>query len=300
MCSILGQFYHDYWGRCRDEIHVSTRVIWSYNLYTEEWRKHEIPGTSSAPEPFFGAIAAAIDKTIYTFGGNSATGNPLWNLSKTKEGCFTWSFNKPHCKKKSPSPRTGHTGWEYAGKLWIFAGHGVSPADYLNDHGDIEGSLFKRNNQLLCFDSNIEMWTNPQCFGSIPTPRSDHASAIIHDKVWIFGGIRNDYDILGDMFELRMSSFTWSQIQTAKAQPSARADCTLTDAADDKLVLHGGLPQAFTQIPQSDTWIMDLTFIFLEAVHIKKKSSPEVAQRIHRPEQQRYYYWWQQTFSRHV
>ena len=48
---------------CRNEI-VSTRVIWSYNLYTEEWREHEIPNTSWAPVPFQGAVAAAIDKTI--------------------------------------------------------------------------------------------------------------------------------------------------------------------------------------------------------------------------------------------
>ena len=83
-------------GQCTYK--VSTRVIWSYNLYTEEWREHEIPDTSFAPEAFSGAVAAAIDKTIYTFGGYSATGelsNALWKLSKTKGVCFMWSSNKP-------------------------------------------------------------------------------------------------------------------------------------------------------------------------------------------------------------
>ena len=191
-------------GQCRHKI--STRVIWSYNLYTEGWRKHEIPKASCAPERLNGAVAAAIDKIIYTFGGHSATSNQqvlrstqsnaLWKLSKTKEGSFTWNTNKPECNKKSPSPRPGHTGWDYAGKLWIFAGDGDSPVNYLNDNGDIEGTPWRAvNNQLLCFDPNIEMWTNPQCFGSIPTPRSHHSSAIINDKVWIFGGI--NYHTIG-------------------------------------------------------------------------------------------------------
>ena len=50
---------------------LSTHVIWIYNLYTEEWRQHVIPDNGDAPEPFTDAVAAAIDKTIYIFGGYS-------------------------------------------------------------------------------------------------------------------------------------------------------------------------------------------------------------------------------------
>ena len=263
-CAVsLGNFIIIIGGQYRHKI--STRVIWSYNLYTEEWRKHEIPKTSCAPEPLSGAVATAFDKTIYTFGGLMTTGelsNAVWKLSKTKEGCFTWSTTKPQCEEKSPSPRIRHTGWEYAGKIWTFAGCGRSPEGYLNDNGDIESSiLFAVNNQLLCFDPNIETWTNPQCFGSIPTPRSGHASAIINDTVWIFGGNTQHFHPLGDMFELRMHSLMWSKIQTAQFHPKARAYCTLTATADDKLVLHGGLTDGQTLMPMtsSDTWIIDLT-----------------------------------------
>ena len=246
-------------GWCRNEI-ISTRVIWSYNLYTEKWRKTEIPNTSCAPEPFEGAVAAAIDNTIYTFGGLSITitghpSNELWKLSKTKEGCFTWSFNKPQCKEKSPSPRMWHTGWEYTGKLWIFGGYGASQEGYLNKHGHNEGSFL--NNQLLCFDPNIKTWKNPQCFGSIPKPRAFHASAIINDKMWLYGGCNHNVTYyLGEMFELRMSSLTWSQIRTAQFHPKPDVRCTLTAAADDKLVLHGGCTKDRLWAP---TWIMDLT-----------------------------------------
>ena len=251
-------------GGCGRQGPLSTRVIWIYNLYTEEWKEHTIPGTRCAPEPFHGAVAAAIRKTVYTFGGcNPNTFHPsnaLWKLSQTKGGCFTWSFCKSQCKEKSPSPRDGHSGWKHEGKLWIFAGVGHLPEGYLNDNGDIESGLitgFAQNNQLLCFDPNTENWTNPQCFGSIPTPRSGHASAICNDKVWLFGGNNLDLDCLGDMFELNMSSLTWCQIQMYLSCPTQRANCTLTYAAYGKLVLHGG--QTATSAPLSDTWIMDLT-----------------------------------------
>ena len=240
---------------------LSTHFIWIYNLYTEEWGNHVIPDSSCAPEPFIGAVAVAIDKIVYTFGGcteDLTVRNAVWKLSRTKGGGFSWSFY-PQCKEKSPSPRDGHTGWEYAGKLWIFAGFGHSPEGYLNHHGDIEGSLMDAsNNQLLCFDPSNENWSNPQCSGSVPTPRCGHASAIIKDTVWLFGG--HNLNILGDIYELRMNSLTWNEIQTAQPRPKARACCTLS-VTDNNLVLHGGCADELMmpQITLCDTWIMDLT-----------------------------------------
>ena len=69
------------------------------------------------------------------------------------------------------------------------------------------------------------------------------------------------------MFELRMSSLTWSQIQTAQYHPKACSQCTLTASVEDKLILHGGLAeddgftvdQTVMPITLNDTWIMDLT-----------------------------------------
>ena len=244
---------------------VLTSIIWVYNLYTEEWRKNILSDRRCAPQAFHRAVAVAIGKTIHTFSGANSNGyyidsTVLWTLSRTKEGSFTWSSNKHQCKEKAPSPRAGHTGWEYRGKLWIFAGEGYSTDGYLNGHGDNEyfrrgfPNVFK-NNQLLCYDPNTHKWTNPQCFGSIPTPRSNHACAITNDKVWLFGGENSSYDKLGDFFELRMNSVTWSQIQTGHPKPQARTSCTLTAGTNDMLVLHGGM----TSKSLHDTWIIDLT-----------------------------------------
>ena len=246
---------------------VSTRVIWVYNLYTDEWSNHVIPDTSDAPVPFQRAAAAAIDGTIYTFGGmhvDFSDYNRLWKLSRTKTGGFSWSFIETKCKKKSPSPRSGHTAWDFLGKLWIFGGHCYwwflheSPQDYLNDHGAYErlnNQLSTRNNQLLWYDPSSQSWTNPQCFGAVPSPRHGHDSTIIRNTLWLFGG-KSTSGHHNDIFELNMHSLTWTEIQTNEPSPRARRYCSLTAVTDDQLVLHGGKGNGGTM---NDTWIMDLT-----------------------------------------
>ena len=120
------------------------------------------------------------------------------------------------------------------------------------------------NNELLCYNPTIQKWTNPQCFGDVPSPRSDHASTIIKHKVWLFGGSNQDFTLHHDIFELTMHSLTWTQIQTIQPRPQARRWCTLTGLTNNQLVLHGGdsglnQSEERTEITLSDIWIMDLT-----------------------------------------
>ena len=215
---------------------------------------------SDAPELFHGAVAVAINGTIYTFIGltmDLEERNALWTLNRTETGCFTRNFVKFKGEKKSPSPRYGHAGWEYAGKLWVFGGRGLSSQHYLNDHGDniflTAGGSGVINNQLLCYDPNIHKWTNPQCFGTIPSPRSGHGCSIIKDKVWLFGGSSQNVTPHDELFELTMQSLAWTQILTVQPRPEARFLCTLTALTNNQLVLHGGLGN------EEETWIMDLT-----------------------------------------
>ena len=193
MCSTPGQLFNNFGGHFQTFEGIlhnfeSTRIIWMYNLYTEEWKKHVIPDTSDAPLPFSGAVATAIDGSIYTFGGcdtNCAiTNHDLWKLREKREG-FTWSLVATQCKEKSPSPRIGHTGWGYAGKLWIFGGVGPSPAEgYLNDHGDLidlqneYGEVC--NNQLLSYNPYTSEWINHECCGDVPSPHTCYGGRNYH------------------------------------------------------------------------------------------------------------------------
>ena len=246
----------------------STDEIWVYNLYTEEWKKEVISNKRQVPDSCLGAVAVAIEGNIYFFGAldyeNECAGNALWKLSKTESGCFTWSFMQYECEEESPSPRMRHTGWEYARTLLIFGGQGegTSLEGYLNNHGEVTEvtkEIGILNNQLLCYDPDTQMWTNPQCFGATPSPRAGPCSAIIRENVWLFGGnIGFKLDtFLDDFFQLNMQSLTWTHIQTCQPNPPVRAGCSLTATTDNQLVLHGGETEEERTL--SDTWIMDLT-----------------------------------------
>ena len=209
---------------------------------------HEI----DAPNAVTRACAAAIGADIYMFGGttsfsiNNST-NELWKL--TIQECLNWSKIEPQ-DVKLPCPRYGHSGWEYAQCLWVFGGAGRFSTEYLSDHGDI--SLLGTN-QLLCYDSSTQKWTNPQCFGSVPYPRMYHSTTVIKDKVWLFGGRPSVSH--SDLFELDMRSCTWTEIRTGQTKPGERYCSTLTAVSDRQLVLHAGISSSTTL---NDTWILDL------------------------------------------
>ena len=266
----------------------SLHVIWMYNLYTEQWDKHQIPDDHIVPPPTNCACAVVTGKDIFMFGGYARFGqvtNALWKLSwipqgtlpgtpqgmpqgiphgtpqgttqRTPQGCFLWSqIGRCESKQKCPSPRMFHSGWEYAEKLWIFGGEGRYHDGFLNVHGDFTNGV---TNQLLYFDPSSEEWQNPECFGDIPNPVHGHATAILRNKVWIFGGYEKHWkpDGFDYLYELDMNSLTWINIQTGEPRPLRRKYGSLTAATDTQLVLHGGLTNGDKGYV-SDTWVFDI------------------------------------------
>ena len=242
------------------------RTIWIFNLYTETWVTQAIPRPRKAPPTKCGASAVAIGRDIYMFGGSSwssyLTSNAVWQLRRMPEGRFVW--DKIKSKSNIVSPRCWHSGWEHAGKLWIFGGKGkYRPTRYLNDNGDfIAFNEDYVNNQLLCFDPSCQTWENPRCFGEVPKPRRSHATTTVRAKTWLFGGIGeptsdNAFD---DLFELNIDSLTWTKLLTGQPKPDKLYACTLTPLAQNQLILHGGchdidIRQGKTVHP---TWILDL------------------------------------------
>ena len=203
---------------------------------------------------------------FFLFGGRDYTiecnvTNDVWRLSATHKGCFIWSKINIKHTSKSPSPREGHTGWDYRENLYIFGGSGPPLHGYINEHGDFKLTFEIRdfqvgcNNQLLCFDPSTETWTNLKSSGSVPAPQRGHSTARIRENVWLFGG--NDQSVLHTgLFELNMHSFLWTQIQNTQTDQLARSYCTLTAVSDSQLVLHGG--KNIQRDVLSDTWILDL------------------------------------------
>ena len=183
-------------------------------------------------------------------------GNDLWKLIRMTNGCFKWQKINFDCDVKLPAPRVEHSSWEYEECLWIFGGITCNPVGYLSDY---PGGF---TNQLLCYVASTNKWTNPKCFGIVPDPRVGHNTAIINNKVWLYGGLtislQVSEDIFGlDIYELDMLSHTWTHIHTGPTKPPGRFLSSLTKLSENQLILHGGdnlKGELF-----SGTWVMDLS-----------------------------------------
>ena len=241
--------------------------IWSYNLYTEHWRKYRIPSSKSAPFALDGASAVAIGTDVYMFGGDLSNGpaNGLWRLTINKNSHFTWTKMSQKAISETPSGRREHSAWEYNGKMWVFGGYGIFSAGFLNAHGDFTGYL---NNQLLCYHPGSNTWTNPKCFGDVPSPRKRHATAIIRNTVFLYGG--SQMNSLGDFFMMNMASLFWTMIKTNRRNPGRRSALTLTAVTASQLVLHGGYTE--------EKILHDVDFqcweTCVEAIHTIQTSNP--------------------------
>ena len=138
-----------------------------------------------------------------------------------------------------------------------FGGKGPSPVDYLNEHGDfiLNSSFSGINNQLFCYCPTTQTWTNVKCYGDVPSPRLDAATANIQDDVWLCGGTTQNNSHSYDLYELNMLSLVWTKIETAMPRPHATAGASLTPISASQLVLvyYDGLPRT---LPRS--WVFDI------------------------------------------
>ena len=229
-------------------------TIWIYNLYIEQWRRYRIPKWKPAPKDSAEACGVAIEEDIYTFFRPRHNGNrnELWKLTRNTYGCFVWTKIVIEEKHKKPSPRVGFSGWEYDRSICIFGGVGKSTDGYLNDYSDF---IKDSNNQLLQFNPNKMEWTILKSSGTVPRPRSGHATTAINDKVWLYGGYDCDFQTLSDLYELDMPSLIWSKIHTG--HPKGCFSCRLNVTTDSRLVLNGSLCYPAAK-DIGETWIMDL------------------------------------------
>ena len=248
-------------GKNEEHKSLSHFVIWMYNVNTEHWRKHVIPGTKLVPPMTCKPSAVAIGSDIYMFGGcvykDKATTNALWKLRRTSTQCFDWSKVIAENEEEAPSPRYLHSGWEYAEKLWTFGGVGAYPNGYLYEHGYfvLQRNMWY-NNQLLCFDTSTQEWRDVKSSGTIPQPRSRHATCITNSIVWLYGGMMEHnhrvffYD---DLYQLNLQHLIWTKIITCSVKPSPCCFCSFNTATDSQLVLHG-----LFEYPDPSTWVLDV------------------------------------------
>ena len=223
--------------------------IWTYNLFTEEWRKFTVKA-KLVPTFVSGECAVAVGSAIYILEGFMGI---LWKLARNTDGSFEWNTIDIEDDRKMPSPRHSYCGWEHGGKMWIFGGYGLSPVGppvgYLNDHGDFKSDGQGWNNQLFCFEPSINTWKNVASTGDVPLPQALASAVIIKDKVWLYDGhssVESD-----GLFELNMLSLSWTKVDINFPRRFVSHRLTVAPITQSQIVFYDGLLD-------KNAWILDV------------------------------------------
>jgi N-acetylneuraminic acid mutarotase len=68
------------------------------------------------------------------------------------------------------------------------------------------GNYHNYYNDTWAFDISTRKWTELQCTGSIPSPRSGHAAVLVGGVMYVFGGGSTDDTCVDDLYALQLSS----------------------------------------------------------------------------------------------
>ena len=166
--------------------------------------------------------------------------NDLWAYDIKQlslEGPQRWEL----IQYTSPAPprRTGHVLTSHQGKLYLFGG--------------TDGRY--HYNDTWSFDLATGVWTELSCIGYIPVPREGHASAVIDDVMYIFGGRDVNGKDLGDLAAFRITNQRWYMFQNMGPAPSARSGHAMV-AAHGKIFVVGGEANAASAQVRDDPSIV--------------------------------------------
>ena len=169
------------------------KPMWTYNLYTDVWKKYAVCDQKQFPTYLVEAFGAVVQGNIYVHAfahalalKNNRNSHDLWKLKiLISNGRFRWSAVPQKDGTLGQSPREGQSGWDYRGELWIFGGFGPKSNHFLNENGHYNAGC---NNRLLGFNFVRREWKNPNCFGTIPSRWRNMATTRRGNMVWLFGG----------------------------------------------------------------------------------------------------------------
>lgn len=94
------------------------------------------------------------------------------------------------------------------------------------------------NEQTNKTRADANEWVSIRCTGSKPLPRANHSSAVVDEKLFIFGGW-DGHRRLNDIHILDTRALHWSSPQVSGTLPNPRAGMTFT-AIRGQIYLFGG------------------------------------------------------------
>ncbi|KAJ6240236.1 hypothetical protein M0813_24579 [Anaeramoeba flamelloides] len=205
-----------------------------------KYQKIQIDYKKTKPKALYGHACCIIDEYIYIFGGEDIDSNVYNDLYYFDLENGEWKIEKVY-QGESPEPRTECSLNIIGTYLFLFGG--TNKKTRLGD--------------FHIFLTETGEWINePETTGTQPTPRSGHASAVIENQIWIFGGRNDEGVVLNDLYCLDCNTYTWFCVEPANNSliPSPRVWHTAV-FIDTNFVVYGGWSNGAVL---GDLWIYDL------------------------------------------
>ncbi|XP_014247385.1 kelch domain-containing protein 3 [Cimex lectularius] len=178
--------------------------------------------------------AAAVGKTIFTFGGYS-TGEEVYTVEgpidihvlNIYQLCWQ-ELPKPlpntEQYAKTPYQRYGHTAVAFGKNIYLWGGRNEESAC----------------NRLFCFNTETLKWSTPTVTGTIPCSRDGHSACIINNSMYIFGGYEEEFERYSqDVYALDLKTMHWTYIITEGPPPIYR-DFNSGTAIGTRMYIFGG------------------------------------------------------------
>ncbi|GAM25474.1 hypothetical protein SAMD00019534_086490, partial [Acytostelium subglobosum LB1] len=201
-----------------------------YHLRDAMSRRHAIASTTirprgTVPSARYQHTGTAVGSTIYYIGGQETQlrrFNDIYSFNTE-----THRFARVEVHGNVPK-FARHTAVAFGHRIFVFGGF------------DGSGIYF----DLAIFDTDQGIWYNPIVHGNPPRSRTNHGSAVIGNKFYVFGGINRDrrweLQDLDEFYVFDTDTMTWSEVECTGDKPSPRCGHRLVSIGHQLYLFGGG------------------------------------------------------------
>eukprot|EP01130_Rhizamoeba_saxonica_P005555 TRINITY_DN2215_c0_g2_i1.p1 TRINITY_DN2215_c0_g2~~TRINITY_DN2215_c0_g2_i1.p1 ORF type:complete len:794 (+),score=144.28 TRINITY_DN2215_c0_g2_i1:357-2384(+) len=175
-------------------------------------------------------VSVVIGSKLWVIGGHSSTNSDTFYIELDgEEAPYVLYYTFPELNGDIPTTRTSSTANAIGQCVYIFGGHS------------------KYNNKLCYYDEMYQLDTENNEWSIveistqiIPPKRSQHCSAILNDKLYIYGGYNEEGGDLDDLWVFDFASKTWSFINSYGYVPIPRGHMSANCINDWGILIIGG------------------------------------------------------------
>jgi hypothetical protein len=199
---------------------------------------------------------AAIGRDVYVFGGardDDITGDVAIydDLHRFDTVHNRWAVLTP--TGASPPPRVFAASVAHGRRMLVFGGAFFGPlfSDF-SPYGD-----------LWSYDVDDNRWTELRPVNPGPAPRSRPSAWIVGNKLYVFGGVNQFFQVQNDLWVYDLAHNAWTQLiapGAAGSPPPRHEAAAWTRPHGGRLVMYGGesIDESFQFTVLGDTWEFDL------------------------------------------